>query len=143
MSRTVIAAARLLRLREVQSRLASAKVAQAKAESANLTSIATRIDGLRLALGIDAGMTSGTAFRAMTEMSLRLDGARRGLVTPMAQAEDRASHLQTVSLIANNREDRAAKRHADAAKSAATARETRADANRAYRKPTSMIGEAL
>ena len=141
MSRTVTAAARFLRLREVQSRLATAKVARAQAESANLASIATRIDGLRLALGCDAGKTSGTTFRAMTEMSLRLDGAMRGLVTPMAHAEEQCTHLQTASRFANDREERAAKRHADAVKSAASVRETRADANRAYRKPKSMIGE--
>jgi hypothetical protein len=141
MSRTVTAASRLVRLREVQSRLATAKFAQAHAESTNLSSISARIEGLRLALGFDAGMTSGTAFRAMTEMSLRLDGAKRGLITPMAQADDLCAHLQTASLIAKDREDRAAKKHAEAIASAVSARETRADANRAYRKPKSMIGE--
>jgi hypothetical protein len=139
MTGTTARRARLLRLRAIEHRIAKAKLARADATLVNLERIAGRIAALRDGLGAGVGGTSGMNLKAMTEMSIRLDAARSGMTAPMNEAEARRAEFHALRITAQQKEDSAAKLHDKAATSEAASRDLRADANRPYRKRTSLL----
>jgi hypothetical protein len=131
--------ARLLCLRNIEHRIAAAKLARADANIANLGRIAQRIAVLKAGLGASAGATNGMALNAMTEMTIRLDAARAGIVAPINEAEARRAEFDALRICARQKEESTAKLHQKALKSDAAAHDLRADANRPHRKRISHL----
>lgn len=131
--------ARILRLRSIEHRIASAKLARAEATLANLTRITGRIDALRAGLGARIGGSRGMDLKAMAEMAARLDSAQRSMIAPTDEAEARHAEYSALRTAARQKEDSAAKLHDKAASTEAAARILRADANRPYRKPSPLL----
>jgi hypothetical protein len=132
---------RLLRLRSIEHRVASAKLASADVALSKLIDVANRIVALRGQLNVGEGESNGSTLRTVCEMSQRLDGARSGLAGPMSDARATREECRALRAIANRKKESAAKLHEHAARTDAVLRERRADANRPYRPRSSKIGD--
>lgn len=132
---------RLLRLRTIEHRVATLKLANADASVANLQRIAARLLTLRNGVGIDAGERTGMELNAMAEMTLRLESARIGLEAPFDDANARRSEFLAQRIAAQRREDGAAKLLAKAESDEVVSYERRTDANRQYLKRNSFFRE--
>lgn len=141
MSKLVARRARILRLRAIEHRVATAKQAHADAALANLEQIAGRLSDLRTSLAAEAGETSGLVLKSMTEMSTRLDHARASLTQPISEAEHRQALVKVERLAARQKEESAAKLHDRATDSENRAADLRASANRPFRKPAPLMKE--
>lgn len=133
--------ARILRLRVVEHRVATARLAHADGALANLGRIAGRLAALRRTLGAEVGEASGVSLRAMAEMSQRLDNASDSLIVPISDAERARNRVNAERLKAQQKEDSATKLHDRAAEAEVRARELRAGANRPYRKRAATLGD--
>jgi hypothetical protein len=139
MTGTTARRARLLRLRNIEHRIAKAKLARADAALTNLTRIAGRIATLKNGLATGLGGTSGLSLKAMAEMSARLESAEQGMVAPIDEAEARRAEFAALRMAAQQKEDSAEKLHDKAANAEAAARILRADANRPHRKRNALL----
>jgi predicted amidohydrolase len=120
--------ARLLRLRAIEHRIATAAFAQADAEFANVSTVAERLAGLRAGITMPDGETSARDFHCLAELSARLDVARDRLDRSLADADRSRADRARARGIAHLAEERAKKLHAKAAQREAAEREMRADA---------------
>lgn len=134
MSGTVDRRKRILRIRGIEHRAATARVAEAGGVLANLHDVAGRIEALRSQLVCGFGPTNSNGLKAMCEMAQRLDAARGGLIQPMGAAKAALTHVQQLRIQANQKEESAAKLEQRATTSELKARELRADANRPFRR---------
>jgi hypothetical protein len=125
---------RILRVRQLEHRLATAKLRSADAALKNLHNIAQRIATLRASLRPDGEETSGLELKALFEMSSRLENARDGLTLPIAQAEEDCDQFDKLRLAARMREDGATKLRDKAVHHEAAKATLRADANRPPRR---------
>jgi hypothetical protein len=125
---------RLLRLRTIEHRIATAKLATADAAVANLNRIDERLMTLRAGLGTMLGETRGAALNIMAEMSQRLDTARAGIAAPMTDADARRADMHSRRIKARQKEDSAEKLHGKALRIEVSESLRRADANHPYRK---------
>ena len=132
---------RLLRLRTIEHRVATLKLASADATVANLARITTRLEKLRAGLGIDVGERAGMELNSIAEMTLRLESARIGMVAPLDDAQTRRSEFLAHRIAAQRREDGAAKLLAKAESDEVVSNDRRADANRQHVKRTSFFGK--
>ncbi len=126
--------ARLLRLRAIEHRVASTRLAHADGTLANLARIEKRLSLLKSGLSGVQGPTTGLALKAMSEMALRLDSASAGMVAPTHAAQTRRDECDAVRITAKRKEDGAAKLHSKTAKAEQRAHNMRSDANRPHRK---------
>ncbi len=134
MSAVSIRRSRILRVRQLEHRLATAKLRSADAALRNLRDIAQRIAALESSLSPGGDKTSGLELKALFEMSARLESARNGLAMPIAQAEESRDQFDRLRQTARLREDGAAKLRDKAAHDEANASTLRADANRPARR---------
>ena len=132
---------RLLRLRTIEHRVATLKLASADATVANLARITARLEKLRAGLGIDVGERAGMELNSIAEMTLRLESARIGMVAPLDDAQTRRSEFLAHRIAAQRREDGAAKLLAKAESDEVVSNDRRADANRQHLKRTSFFGK--
>lgn len=132
---------RIVRVRQMEHRVARAKLANAEAALANLDRISGRISGLRASLKPDAERTTGLALKSMAEMALRLDAAQSDLAAPIRGAEHDRVRSIAERLAAKSREEGAEKLREKALRTEIYEQTRRADANRPFRKrPTSLGG---
>lgn len=129
--------ARVLRLRNIEHKVAVARLAKATNEANSLEAVARRIATLRNGLGTLEGQTSGQALSAMAEMASRLDRAGQELVQPMAALETTRIRIDAERMKARIKKEGASKLHSKAAASDDARRTSREDANRPFirRKP--------
>lgn len=132
---------RLLRLRTIEHRVATLKLANADATIANLERIVARLEKLRNGVGVDAGDRTGMELNAMAEMTLRLESARIGMEAPLDDAWARRSEFLAHRIAAQRREDGAAKLLAKAESEEVVSYERRTDANRQHVKRNSFFGK--
>jgi hypothetical protein len=97
--------ARILRVRTVEHRVATARAAAAEKRIGDLLGVAQRIADLRTSLRPDVGVTNGQALNAMAEMKMRLERAEGDLVRPIRQAEAHRDQATLARLLARTRED--------------------------------------
>ena len=133
---------RIVRVRQMEHRVARAKLASAEAALANLDRISGRISGLRASLKPDAERTTGLALKSMAEMALRLDAAKGDLAAPIRGAEHERVRSIAERLAAKTREEGAEKLREQALRSESNEQTRRADANRPFRKRPSTLGGA-
>jgi hypothetical protein len=126
--------ARLLRLRTIESRIATIRLATADAAVASLNRIDERLLALRAELVTMAGETRGAALNMMAEMSQRLDAARAGIAAPMSDADAQHADMHSRRIKARQKEDSAERLHGKALHIEVSESIHRADANRPYRK---------
>jgi hypothetical protein len=128
--------ARILRVRQLEHRLATAKLRSADAALGNLHNISERIAVLHASLRPEGDKTSGLELKALFEMSARLDSARSDLAVPIAQAEENRDQFDRLRQAARLREDGAAKLRDQAVQVEASETALRSDANRPARRLT-------
>jgi hypothetical protein len=78
---------RILRVRVVEHRIASLRLAEADNRLSSLTQIGSRIDQLRTKASAGSGLTDGQSLNAMGEMAIRLERACDDMVAPVKAAE--------------------------------------------------------
>lgn len=130
---------RMVRLREIEHRVAKARAASAEAKVAGLIQIDQRLAGLRTGVSADAGATSGFVLQALSEMGRRLDSARASMIEPIAEASRRRDESQVRRVRAQQKQDSLTELHDREAATAATLSERRADANRPRIKTHSIL----
>jgi hypothetical protein len=126
--------ARILRVRQLEHRLATAKLRSADAALGNLHNISERIAVLHASLRPEGDKTSGLELKALFEMSARLDSARSSLAMPIAQAEENRDQFDRLRQAARLREDGATKLRDKALRNEANETALRTDANRPARR---------
>ncbi len=131
---------RIVRVRQMEHRVARAKLATAEATLANLDRISGRISGLRASLRPEAEQTTGLALKSMAEMALRLDSAQCDLAAPIRGAEHDRVRSMAERLAAKSREEGAEKLREKAQRTEIREQALRADANRPFRKRPSTLG---
>lgn len=132
--------ARIVRVRQMEHRVARAKLATAEAALSNLDRIASRLSGLRASLKPDAERTDGLALKSMAEMALRLEAAQCDLVAPIKGAQHNRVRSIAERSAAKTREEGAEKLRERALRSEAYEQARRADANRPFRKRQLTFG---
>ncbi len=132
--------ARILRVRQMEHRVARVRLATAEATLANLDRISGRLSGLRASLKPDADRTSGLALKAMAEMALRLESAQTDLAAPIGNAENNRVRSIAERVFAKGREEGAEKLHNRAVRTETYEQNRRADANRPFRKRVPALG---
>lgn len=132
--------ARILRVRQMEHRVARVRLATAEATLANLDRISGRLSGLRASLKPDAERTSGLALKAMAEMALRLESAQTDLAAPIGNAENNRVRSIAERVFAKGREEGAEKLHSRAVRTETYEQNRRADANRPFRKRVPALG---
>jgi hypothetical protein len=135
--------ARVLRVRAIEHRVATARLATADAAITNLIRIAGRLAMLRCRLGTVRGETVGLSLNAMAEMSQRLGQATASLVHPISEAERARADVNAERIKARRREESAAKLHGSAKRFDEQASAQRADAARPYRKKIIRLGVSI
>lgn len=133
---------RIVRVRQMEHRVARAKLATAEAALANLDRISVRISSLRATLKPNAERTTGLALKSMAEMALRLDAAQSDLAAPIRGAKHERTRSMADRLAAKSREDGAEKLREKALHAETVEEARRADANRPFRKRPSTFGGA-
>lgn len=132
--------ARIVRVRQMEHRVARAKLATAEAALANLGRIAGRLSGLRASLKPDTARTTGLALKSMAEMALRLEAAQHDLAAPIEGAQHNRVRSIAERAAAKTREEGAEKLRERALRSETYEQARRADANRPFRKRPSNLG---
>lgn len=132
--------ARILRVRQLEHRVARAKLANAEATLANLDRISQRLSGLRASLKPNAERTSGLALKAMAEMAVRLETAQTELAAPIRGAQNNRVRSIADRASAKSREQGAEKLRDRALLVEVHEQARRADANRPFRKRSSALG---
>lgn len=132
--------ARILRVRQLEHRVARARLANAEAAVANLDRISGRLSGLRATLRPDAERTTGLALKSMAEMSLRLETAQSELKAPIEGAQHHRIRSMAERAFAKGREEGAKKLRDRALHVETTEQTRRADANRPFRKRHATLG---
>lgn len=132
---------RLLRLRTIEHRVATLKLAQADSAVVALARTADRLDKLRKGLGVGSGERTGMELNSIAEMTLRLEQARLGMEAPLVDAHARRSEFLAQRIAAQRREDGAAKLLAKAESDEVVSYERRTDANRQHVKRHSFFGK--
>jgi hypothetical protein len=140
MTRQSTRRARILRVRQIEHRIAAARLNNAGVEVANLKRIEQRIARLRVTLNPDHAMKTGTAFQAMHEMATLLDTATDVLAVPIDRAETTARHFEAQRNAAWMREDGAERLHAKSIREESYQSILRADAGRPFRKRNPLTG---
>lgn len=125
---------RLLRLRQIEHRVSLVRLADADRTRVHLSRIADRLVKLKEGLGAREGETTGITLQAMTEMSVRLMDAERGLERPIYEAEQRYSYADNIRLQARQKEEGAEKLAEKARQFDEAHHERRTDANRPFRR---------
>jgi hypothetical protein len=130
MTEKTIRLKRMLKLRALEHRVAKARAAKAEAKVFGLRGIDQRLAVLRAGLLPAQGETSGLSLQSLNEMASRLEGARRSMIEPLAEAAQQreASHRSRIK--AQQKEESLERLHDREALTAATLFERRADANR-------------
>jgi hypothetical protein len=132
--------ARVLRVRQLEHRVASARLATAEAAVANLDRISGRLAALRASLRPATDRTDGVTLKAMAEMAIRLEKAQGDLAAPINAAAHKRALSQAERSYAKSREDGAEKLHGRAVRSETYEQALRADANRPFRKRAPVFG---
>lgn len=133
MSRHVDRCGRIVRVREVEHRVAAARQAAAERRVTDLLEVARRIDALRSSLGTSQGESDGQSLKAMSEMLSRLGKAEGDLARPIGEAEAIRERASLMRLAARTREDGAGRLREKTAAREAGAATVREDAERIHR----------
>lgn len=133
--------ARVLRVRVIEHRAVSARLAIADASIANLARIATRLTALRCSLAAVQGEAAGASLNAMAEMSQRLEAATVSLVRPISDAEQVRAQVFSERIATHRSQESAAKLYESALSLYIQKSEQRADASRYFRPRISRLGE--
>ncbi len=131
---------RIARIRYLEHRAAAARTAIAQAAVANLNRVSSRITALQSSLCAGVGATCGQSLNAQSEMGRRLSAAHAGLLQPLQQAEADVIARAADQRAAHQRNESAAKLHAQAIRTAEQDAARRADANRPFRKRANQLG---
>lgn len=134
--------ARILKVRAIEHRAATANLATADAAVANLNRISGRLSNLRRGLVSEQGEFIGLALKANAEMSQRLEHAKASLVQPIRDAEYARSRVKAERLIARRREDSAAKLYDRAVRSDERRADEQASASQPFRKHSNRLGKS-
>jgi hypothetical protein len=134
MSRLSQRAARVVRIRSIEHRVAAVRQAAAERRIAELLGIASRLSSLRSGLRTSEGATDGQSLKAMSEMLLRLRRAEGDLARPISQAEAHHQHAFAARLAARSREDGAERLRGKAAEAEDGIAALREDSSRVVRK---------
>ena len=133
MSGPVDRCGRIVRVREIEHRVAAARHAAAERRVADLLEVARRIEMLRSSLGTSQGESDGQSLKAMSELLSRLGKAEGDLARPIGEAEAIRERASVVRLAARTREDGAGRLREKAAAREAGAATVREDAERIHR----------
>jgi hypothetical protein len=134
MSARTLRRQRILRLRSIEHRVASARAAEADNRLTSLAGMVGRIENLRARVHTHAGTTDGLMLKSMSEMATRLDTAHQDMAAPIIAARSHLAEMEALRGAAWVREESASRLHIRSAESDAIAHELRADANSPARR---------
>jgi hypothetical protein len=132
---------RIVRVREVEHRIAQLRLAEADRRLASLTQIGERIDMLRARASAGSGVTDGASLNAAGEMAARLEAARADIKAPVAAAEAERFAREKRRGVAWASQEGAARLHERTVRFEAAAVDIRTDANRVHRAVTSRFND--
>ena len=121
--------ARIARVRRIQHGIASIAAAKASGHVQLLEANEQRLKAMREGLAADPGATSGATLAGIGELAMRLETAREGLNTTIANARVAARLREEARIGARREQDCAEKLERRAATAVARAHEKRAGAN--------------
>jgi hypothetical protein len=136
-------AARIVKLRMTERRIAATNCARAEQALANLAHMADRLASLQSEQMATQGTATGIALKSRAELAMRLDHAQSSLTTPKLVAKRDVQLKRADHQHAQRREESAKKIHDRAASLAKCAANMRRDANRPFRKPTIFLGDDI
>ena len=124
---------RVLRVRQIEHRIAQVHLADADAALAKLNALNRRLAGLRAQLRLGEGAVDGFVLNALQEMATRVDSAERELAAPIAEAQRARARFDALRLAAHIREESADRLTSRAERLRNDERARQADANRPAR----------
>jgi hypothetical protein len=125
---------RILRLRTIEHRLSTIRLASADTRLRELEGVAQRIAGLRHSAALPKGPVPGAALNASGELTLRLDRAAQDIIAPTANAREQREDAEAARIATWQSEEQSARLHARAAAAEAEAAEQRFIASLPWRK---------
>lgn len=133
MTRRATSLSRIARIRTAQQRIAQQGLAHALCDARQISVIAGRIDALSRDNDVAAGSVAGASLAAISELTVRLDNARRSVAGPLDRALKLVENRRKASIQAQLELD-GAQRLAEKAQRAATAQtEKHGSAARCFR----------
>jgi hypothetical protein len=133
---------RILRLRQIEHRIANIRLARADLALNSLVQLTDRISHLKSDNAPTSGITNGMTLRSQSEITARLDAVAANMVQPIRQAEATKADVNASRLIARRKEESAAKLYEAANANEAAALDLREDTNRPFRPHTQKMKEA-
>lgn len=125
---------RLLRVRIVEHRAATARLVAADAALSAILGIAERVHHLRATARTATGGTTGMSIQIMGEFAMRLDSARSGLDAPVCNARFVRDIEMARRQAAHVAEERVRRLHVDASRRDEVACDLRAAAMQPFRR---------
>lgn len=133
--------ARILRARLIEHRAATARWSQAQNSFAKLLGVEGRIRSLQSEAHVPAGTHEGVSILATGEMQMRLAKAGEAIAASKAEARTEKDEREQIRLLANQREEAAAKLHRKSCAEDEETMERAIDANRPRIRKFRKIGE--
>lgn len=133
MTRRAKSFGRLARIRTAQQRIAQQGLAHALCDARQISVIAGRIDALSRDNDVAAGLVAGASLAAMSEMTVRLDNARRSVAGPLDRALKLVENRRRANIQAQLELDGAQRLAEKACRAAAAEAEQRGSAARCFR----------
>ncbi len=134
---------RILRLRQIEHRIANIRLARADSALNSLVQLTDRISLLKSDNAPTSGTTNGATLRSQSEITTRLDAVAANMAQPIRQAEAQKADVNASRLIARRKEESASKLYDAASANEAAALVMREDTNRPFRPRTKKLEEAL
>ena len=141
MTGLAIRRARILKVRKIEHRLATAQAQKALSEVSTLKQIEKRLIGLRSTLTPDDRIKNGRALQSMHEMAELLEGAKDDLAVPIGRAEAKAKRCQGERTVASARENSVEKLQERAEIAEEYRAICKADAERPFRRQKFFTGD--
>ncbi len=131
---------RILHVRKIEHRVATAKLFQANRDLAKMVNVQERIGTLQANTQIGCGGHTGPVLRATGEMQQRLSDAYDALAHSKTEAEERKQETEQLRNAAHQREERAQRLYDHAKKNDMLESVRRHDANMPSRQKFKKIG---
>jgi hypothetical protein len=134
--------ARILRVRAIEHRAATARLVTVDETIKNLARISERLFALRQSLVAQRSDVLGLTLKAKAEMSHRLASATASLVQPINDAEQARGRANSERLVARRREDSASKLYVRSVRTDEQKSYARESAVRPFRTHSNRLGKS-
>lgn len=124
---------RIVRIRTVEHRIAQQQLANAHRTAQQIEQVVERIDALRRDTNVGVATVNGASLAAISEMSVRLEQARRSTSGPLDQALRQVANRQSDNIRAQTKVENASRLLAKSIRQTSADAEARENAARCFR----------